>query len=355
MISDALDEYARITARVFPDRAQTVGASEVGQCARRIFWLKNEGDPVLSAPRDSDYVDSWGARTRGSIYEAHYWEPALRAKYGADLLFAGANQRTFTSEFLSATPDGLLTNQPRDALAALGVPDIGEGRCFAVECKTADPRSSLEKAKTENVFQAQCQIGLVRELTEYRPEYALISYTCASFWDEVREFAIPFDQAVFANAKARARQIMTATSATELKPEGWIAGGRECAYCPFTQACGRKRSDVPAKAKAEPDPQFVAEIADLAREAKTREAEAEAAELRFRETQHEIKERLRAKGFSRIVSDGISVLWSAVKGRQSFDNKAIREAAVAAGVDVSRFETVGDPTDRLVIRINDKP
>jgi hypothetical protein len=355
MISETLDAYAKATARIFEDRSQTVGASECGQCARKISWIKNEGDPVLGALRDADYIDNWGAKARGATFENFFWVPAMRARHGDDLLFAGTAQQTFASEFLSATPDGLLTNQPRDALAQLGVPDIGESGCFVVECKTADPRSSLEKAKSENVFQAQCQLGLIRELTEYRPEYALISYTDASFWHEVREFPIKFDATIFDNAKARARQIMTATSAAELKPEGWIAGGRECNFCPFTNACGRKRTDVPNRQTVEPNSQFVAEIVDLARECKAREATAEAADAKLREMQHEIRERMRSKGVSRIKSEGVAVTWSPVKGRQSFDNKGIREAAAAAGVDVAKFETVGDPTDRLLIRISDQP
>src|SRR5262249_14401418 len=165
------------------------------------------------------------------------------------------------------------------------------------------------------------------------------------FWNEVREFAVEFDEQVFANAKARARRILTALSAEELAPEGWIAAGRECKFCPFTGACGRKRTDVPARTAVAPDPQFVAEIADLAREAKRHEADGDAALERLRRVQHEIRERLRSRGLSRIVGDGVAVTWSPVKGRQSFDNKAIRETAAAAGIDLTQFETVGDPTD----------
>ena len=191
MIAEALEARANATARTFTaDRGQTVGASECGQCARKTYWIKNEGDPKHGAERDPDHVDSWGARTRGSVFETHFWEPALRDKYGDNLLLAGAQQRTFVAEFLSATPDGLLINQPRDALAELGVPDIGEDCSFVVECKTADPRSLLEKAKSENVFQAQLQLGLIREQTDHRPQYAVISYTDASFWNEIREFVV---------------------------------------------------------------------------------------------------------------------------------------------------------------------
>jgi hypothetical protein len=351
MIAAALANYAIATARVFEDRAQSVGASEVGQCARKVFWLKNEDDPAHNAPRDSDYVDTWGARTRGTYFEQYFWEPALRRQFGDNLLYAGADQQTLTSEFLSATPDGLLINLPRDALAALGIADIGADRSLLVECKTVDPRSALHEAKPEHAFQAQCQLGLIRELTRHRPEYALISYSDASFWNEGREFAIGFDKTIFTGAKARARRIMTATVAEELPPEGWIAGGGECRYCPFTRACGRQRHDVPRRTVDKPDPQFVAEIADMARAIKQQETESEAASAKLRQLQHEIRERLRARGVNRIEDDGVSVVWSSVKGRPSFDMKGIREAAAAAGIDLSRFETVGDPTDRLTIRL----
>ena len=46
MIAEALAAYADATARVFEGREQTIGASEVGQCARKLFWIKNEGDPI---------------------------------------------------------------------------------------------------------------------------------------------------------------------------------------------------------------------------------------------------------------------------------------------------------------------
>jgi hypothetical protein len=261
MIREVLDAYAR-TLRKFDDRHQTVGASEVGQCARRTYWLKMEGDPVYGVARNPDYVESWGAARRGATFEDHFWVPAMRAHFGDRLLYAGEQQQTFVSEFLSATPDGLLIDLPRDVLTPVGVPDIETGE-LVVECKTADPRSRLAAPKPEHIFQAQVQIGLLRECTKHRPLYALISYADASFWDNVIEFVVPFDPAVFATAKRRAREIMLARSGAELKPEGAIAGGSECKYCPYTRACGRRPADDKAI-----DPQFVAEVGDLARGAR---------------------------------------------------------------------------------------
>ena len=37
-----------------------------------------------------------------------------------------------------------------------------------VECKTIDPRVNLLEEKSENAFQVQVQMGLIRELTKYK-------------------------------------------------------------------------------------------------------------------------------------------------------------------------------------------
>jgi hypothetical protein len=352
VISDALFAYAKATGRSFEGRENTVGASEVGQCARKVYYAKNQGDHIYGAACDEDYRDVWGATLRGRLFEDHFWLPALRTRYGAKLLYAGADQTTLVSGFLSATPDGLLLGQPTDVLDGLGVIDIGGDGSLVVECKTLDPRAKLDAARPEHVFQAQVQIGLFRELTKYRPEWAVISCVNASFLDEITEFPVRFNPVVFANAKRRATLIAVATSPAELKPEGWIAGGRECEFCPFTKACGVIRHAVPtAPQTPPPDSQFVAEISDLARDAKRQRGDVEAATVALREIEHEIKERLRAKDVRQIKGDGVSVTWSAVKGRPSYDMKAIREAAAAAGIDLAEYETVGEPTDRLVIRI----
>lgn len=347
MIKSALNSYATSLNKIWEhDRSQTVGASEIGQCMRKTYWVKNEGDPMYGAPRDPDYIDGWGARMRGTIYENEFWAPAMQATYGSHLLFAGKEQKTLINRFLSATPDGLLVDLPSDALAGLGVPDIG-GNCITVEAKTADPRTNLSNPKPENVFQTQVQMGLIRQLTPYQPNYSLLSYTDASFWNEVLEFPIAFDPAIYRVAEARAATIMTATNAADLKPEGWIAGGAECEYCPFTKACGVTRRSVPTQDMI-PDAQFVAEIADMASAAKHLEDAIEVQEAKLREAQQAIKDRLREKSIRKIP--GV-ISWSAVKGRQSYDNKAIKEAAIAAGVDISQFETTGEPTDRLQITL----
>jgi predicted ATP-grasp superfamily ATP-dependent carboligase len=341
MLKEAMQQYAGTLEKTWEnDRRLTVGASEIGLCARRVHWAKKEGNV------DLDHEEKWGARMRGNMIEAHLWVPALQKKFGKKLMWCGDKQRTFKKGELSATPDGLLVGPPADILRHLGVRDL-TGDSLVVECKSVDPRVNLTKAKEENAFQVQVQMGLIRELTNYKPEWAWISYIDASFWDELDEFAVRFDQAIYDGAKVRATKILRAEHAKELKPEGWIAGGKECEYCPYTKVCGIIRRSLPERDLAA-DPQFAAEIQDACAEYLALQEEQDKAEARVREKQQEIKDRLRDRGVRRVP--GV-VVWSPVKGRESWDNRKIREEAEAAGVDVLQHRTIGDPTDRLEVSL----
>jgi len=69
--------------------------------------------------------------------------------------------------------------------------------------------------KLEHVYQAQVQLGMVRAKTKYKPEYAVIAYTNASFFDDVVEFVVRYDSEIFIDAQKRAARIMTAHRAEE--------------------------------------------------------------------------------------------------------------------------------------------
>jgi hypothetical protein len=341
----ALIDYALSLRGSSNNRAFTVGASDIGQCSRKVWFAKH------GAERDPGYVDTWGAALRGQMIEQHFWAPALRARFGASLKFIGDRQRQFKRGFISATPDALLTNAPRDILAPLGVADIGSD-CLLFECKSVDPRVKLDAPKPEHRYQAIVQLGVVRDTTEYAPNFGVLTYIDASFWDTITEFPIGFDPAVYANAKVRATKVLTANQASELPPEGWIAGGKECERCPFTKACGIERRIIPNGGDCT-DPRFAAEMRELAVAYKIRQADVDAAEARLRASQHEIKERLRAKQLRRVVGDDFSVTWTPVKGRQGYDVKALSAAAAAAGVGVQEFETGTTPGDRLDVRVRE--
>ncbi|MGY3278158.1 hypothetical protein [Bradyrhizobium sp. S3.7.6] len=346
-----LDAHAASINRFDPnERIHTVGASDVGQCERKVFWSKKLDDNVEP---DADYVDTYGAKLRGTMFENHFWAPALKAQLGDRLLFAGEDQQTFFSGYLSATPDGMVTQLDENERALIsamsGVPCGLIGSEVMVECKTYDPRTNLADPKTENVFQTHVQMGLVRELTPYKPTHSILSYTDASWWNEGPEFVIEFDPQIYANAKTRAARIMLAKSAEELAPEGWIGGGKDCEYCPFTQACGVERRRVPdAELKKGMLPEFVAEVTELARAVKQIDAAIDSQSSIMKELQHKLKERLRAEGYRKVP--GV-VSWSPIAGKTTYDGVAMREALTELGINIEQFAKVGEPSDRFQITL----
>ena len=342
-IKSMLDAHVAANAKTWAhDRSLTVGASEVGQCLRKTWFAKNGVDP------DLDYVDRYGAKVRGDLIEIHHWEPGIRAQLpdGVAFLFAGAEQKTLVDGYLSATSDGLLVGVSPDALSRHGIDDIG-GDSLVVECKSIDPRVSLKDAKAEHQFQVHCQMGLIRHCTEYRPNYALISYTDASFLDDVTEFAIPFDPEIYAAAKTRATRVMTADEAMDLPPEGKLAGGAECRYCAHRSHCAGVIVGAIPEGNAPLGGNALTALKDMVDEEQAARSEKDTAARRHAEAQERIKEFLREHRTRKVEGDDWSVTYFPVKGRMSLD----RKAALAAGIDLSPFETPGDPGERLTIKV----
>ena len=352
----ALDSYASSRPKKFgKKRRLIVGASEIGQCQRKIGYIKKSEDERFEVTSDPDHVDSYGARMRGTVFETH-WVKAMKHQYGDNLLMAGSKQKSWTVGCLSGTPDSILINQKKDALKHLYVNDIGPSRCIVIDVKTIDPRINLKTAKPEHVYQVKVQLGLIRELSQYKPDYGLLSYHNASFWDDVTEFVVPFDAKIYEHAKIRAAKIIMSESAAELPPEGWIAGGDECNYCRFKRACASVRGDMPEEgtAKKKLDPQTLEHFVQLAQQHNALSTNVSMQEDEKRNIQHQIKELLKENGLRQINDGGIKLIWSPVKGRPSFDMPKLIAAAQAAGVDPKQFETVGEQTDRLLVTITSR-
>ena len=342
-IKSMLDRHVADSRKTWEhDRNLTVGASEVGQCMRKTWFAKNAVEP------DPDYVDRYGAKLRGDLIENHHWEPGIRAQLpdGVAFLFAGPEQKTLVDGYLSATSDGLLAGVDPNALSHHGIEDIG-GDSLVVECKSIDPRVCLEDAKAEHQFQVHCQMGLIRHCTEYRPNFALISYADASFLDEVTEFAIPFDPDIYAAAKSRAIRVMTADAPLDLPSEGKLAGGGECRYCPYRSHCAGVTVGAIPEDRVPLGGNAVAALKCLVDAEQAARGEKDAAARRHADAQERIKEFLRENRTRKVEGDDWSVTYFPVKGRMSLD----RKAALAAGIDLSPFETPGDPGERLIIKV----
>lgn len=344
------DEYAAHNKRVFAhDRTQTVGASEVFDCIRKTFFKKT------GAPKDVDAEDSWGAAARGDLIENYYVVPALdfALPEGLDYLYAGAHQETFidTAAKISATPDGLVTNLPKNALIKYGITDIGTSE-IVVEIKSVDPRVNLKEAKVIHRGQAIMQMGLIREQTNYKPNYAVILYFDASFLDKVTVFVIEYSEETYKNGKSRAKRVFSAENALSLPAEGKLS--TSCDFCPFTSACATaSKGAMPAETKTYkygPDEQ--AKMAILVKEhAESAKTEKYAKENKAK-LGEEIKEYLRSLQIRRMAGDKNNgddwrVSYTFVGGKSSFDLNAMRED----GIDVDAYKVDGDGHERVTITV----
>jgi len=344
-----LNAYVAAHQKVWKhDRSQSVGASEAFGCIRKAFFSKS------GAEKDKDHKDSWGALQRGDLIENHFVEPAVswfvENLHGeARLVWGGAKQRTLIEGRLSATPDGLLIGLADDALANYGIPSLGGTGCANFEVKSIDPRVNLKEEKAIHRGQTIVQMGLTRLKTRYKPNYAIILYVDASFFDDIDVFIVPYDQKAFEVAQARANEVFTTTNAASLLAEGKIDG--TCQYCPFTVACARANEiHTPQDGMANSentDFELLEEFEELVRAERVASANKKALVAAHSEASERLKQWFRDTGVKRAVAHDASVKASIswVKGRKTYDIEAMR----ADGIDVEKYTKDGEGHDRLTI------
>lgn len=349
--SKGLDAFVAAHQKVWKhDRSKSVGASEAFNCLRKAWFSKHGEKP------DADYENKWGALIRGDHIENHFVEPAvswfLEELHGdARLIWGGKKQRTFIDGRLSATPDGLVVNADDDALAVYGVASLGGAGCFNFEVKSIDPRVNLKEEKMVHRGQVQVQMGLTRTKTHYKPNYAVIIYVDASFFDDIDIFIVPFDQQAYEIAKARADAVFTIKNASEIMPEGKIDG--VCDYCQFKTACARATEGAtPDKEAGDGTNETVGlvimeEFEQLVRRERAAKAAAKAAEADAKEASEYLKQWFRETGVRRALTadETIKASISWIKGRKTPDIGAMR----ADGVDVDKYMREGEGHDRLSI------
>lgn len=240
-LSWASHDYAKVSKTEFAhDRSKTVGASEIAQCARKIA-MKKQG-----VAQDEDHVDDPGFAVRGNIIEDHWAVPVLKhaiEKVGGKLLWATQGEQTtfeWKKKHASCTPDGMFTGVPRDWLAACGVKKCSPE--LVSEIKSIDPRIAPDKLpKAGHAEQAHFGVGMIRAATDYKPEYALLTYWNCSKLTDHWPLVIKFNEAYFERQLVKAKKIIT-TPWKKLPAEGKIAGGYQCGMCEFQRTCLGKRS-----------------------------------------------------------------------------------------------------------------
>jgi hypothetical protein len=333
------------------DRSTTLGASEVFGCLRQMYFRKREPDSA-DKPEDPTEV-SWGHTERGNLIENSFAVPKLQSMFGADRCFyMGEDQKTFVSGLLSATPDGLVVEQERDALSELpdGPQDIGEDSAeIAIEIKSFDPRTDLTTAKARHIGQNIVQMGVLQEKTNYRPKWGIILYINPVDVSDIRPFVIKFDPAVYEKAKERAARVF----AEGAKPEDFIAEGKatgDCVYCEFAYRC--REAELHAVSSEIVDMEDISENYQL----KLKELALKVAHLRalkknqkkdLSTAEEELKQLLNSLGTKRVGKDGWSVSISSCKGKKKLNTQAMEDA----GIDLEEYTEVGQGYLRLNVSV----
>ena len=325
------------------DRNASLGASGAFDCLRE-QWFKRFGED-RGFETDPGSELTWGAMKRGDIMEDHFVVPVLLEGLPpeSDFLYGGDEQMTFEYGRISATPDGLITNVPKDALAKYGIEDV-EGDSVIVEIKSIDPRVNLEEEKTVHYGQAQIQMGLIRRMTEYKPMYAVIIYVDASFYDDILIFPVRYDPNMFKNGVNRANHLYAALGPSEIKPEGKLTG--KCKYCQWTHACAKVNGQgIPENEEGEDHPEIYARLDEQAEKREELKAKITDLEIELDNTNSEIKESLTDLDRRKAKTDFYRFNWSFQKGRQRIDTKQ----AEADGVDLEPYKSRGAPFEQLRI------
>jgi hypothetical protein len=350
---EAYDTYVKAHQKVWAhDRSKTMGASEAFGCLRKAWFSKH------GTEKDPDHKDSWGALQRGDLIEQHFAEPAVRwflenEFHDARLIWGGQDQKTLKAPDapLTATPDGLVINADDDALALYGIPSLGGTGCFNFEIKSIDPRVNLREEKAIHRGQTIVQMGTTRETTEYRPNYAVIVYLDASFFDDIDIFVVPFDQQTYDVAKTRSRAAFDIKNPADIMAEGKVDGA--CEYCPFKLACARvSKVATPDKGEANmgnTPSKIMQEFEALVMAERSASAGKKALEKDHKEASEKLKMWFQEVGVKRAEVPGVvkaSITW--VKGRKSFDTEGMIQAIKEAAKLVAALEDAGlDPADYI--------
>lgn len=364
-IKGVAQEYMASAKTAFShDRSKTVGASEIFACARRIGYKKKLG----AAGYDKEYVETLGMAERGNILEDHFSVPlveyALTKSYGdlpedkrPKLLWAGqSGQTTLVADGvpLSATPDGLIVNAPKDILKGYGVADI-EGNALLVEFKSHDPRMSEKKMpKDQHIGQVNAQLGLVRKLagkskTEPKPSYAIIIYVNASDLGDIKVFPHKYDDGMFRAQLDRAKMMMTADPEL-LRPEGKILGDGQCRYCEYSSRCFGYSLLVPREAR-NVSPKVLGSLRKMAKAVEEAKEKAKEYEQEAEAIKSTIKETLAAEQTKYVRASDFVLGWKQTPGRGGYNYDAMKAELVKLGGDPEEFKKEGKPGDQLDVEV----
>lgn len=358
------DEFVAGSQKVWAhDRALTVGASECFGCIRANHYKKRAKE--LGYKQDETYEENWGAMRRGDIMENNLIVPACRQglnRRGMDLIMEGDDQETIVDGYNSATLDGLIIPidealggfLPSDFLEYYGIDpeEFGENQDSVVlEMKSFDPRITIMHEKAIHHGQTQMQMGLIRDTTEYKPNYAVVIYVNASWHDDIRPFVVRYDHDQYMSGRERNEKVFTENDPGRFPAEGKMDG--DCKYCKFQEQCAKDSvARVPARqaplSKTQVDKQddsLVEELSDLTSALKVAKEEKKTVEKTVEELNEQIRMAMSKAGTSRAVGEGWKTFYSAQRGQKRLSAAKIE----AAGLDPEDFKEEGAGFEKLTV------
>ena len=344
-IRDKFVEAIKSRQRVFAhNRALSLGASETFACLRKGYFAKHH-------PELAEGEMNWGILERGNVIENCYAVPKLKDIYGEDnCLYMGVEQETLIIGKSSVTPDGLIINQPRDVLADDGLADI-ESDCFTCEIKSFDSRMNLREEKMVHHGQTIMQMGHIRRLTKYQPNYALLLYINSSDFTDLRPFIIPYKEETYALGVQRAEKVFDCKDVNKLLPEGKFTD--QCRYCPFTKACNAAELRSYPTAAKNFKPEDVEHLGNLANEYDAASEAEKDAKARKSEVSARIKQYMSEINSKGVESDKFKLTYSKVKGRESLDEDSLTRYLASHGKSLDDFQKIGEDFTRLTVTIRE--
>ena len=303
--------------RVFNiDCSKYMNASEAGGCIRKQWYEKH--DPRARAPEDLGYA--W----RGRAGENYMIESLLQAN--VPLAIRGEQHSIADDETrIAATPDDVITY---------------DDEWTPLEIKTIDPRTNRRNLPRDaHVTQLKISMALVdHDYDNPGIKRGLLVYMDASNFNDIVQFEIEFDAGILERLAPRARKILNTKKVDNLDREGKTSG--DCKYCPFTEACGVDVADTRTKSGRGNKGTSLDVSAGVYIELKESIAEMRATQDVVKE---DLKRELKKRKTHEITVGGIEVKLTETAGRASLDKKAVKKA----GIDLSPFESVGAPGERL--------
>jgi len=299
------------------DRTKYLNASEADQCIRQQWYAKH------NAPAEAQ---DWGFARRGTHAEKFVYSALTAANVP---LLHHIPQVSLQDGDISATPDGVIAY---------------DDEWIGLEIKSFDPRKNTKNFPTKR-HSTQLKIGMELLATQLKPvgikmSRGILMYINASNFDDVLQYDVKMEEGIVNRYRPRAKKVLHTEDVAMLDREG--KSNDDCKFCPYKGPCGVTAVSAPAAKVANRG----SNLDGSAR----RYMEIKDGMDQLKAEQDVIKEEIKAevtrRGVGKVTVGNISVDFSVAKGRSSLDKKAV----AAAGIDLTPFETIGNPVERLTLK-----